>query len=299
MPSNAPAPRVGEVQKVLRSSDGTEIFARAVGRSDNPSLVFVHGFAFSGMVWDELFKDKNLLREFYLVSYDMRGHGRSGKPKREKDHASRLYADDFAAVVKAFNLKSPILIGWSLGGTVACDICAYLPKAISGIVYVAGFPYTGPVMNTIATPKILGMLPGFYSTDDVVYSATTKIEFIDINLKDPSNTPVSIKWAWLGGTVMQGPADSLLVVSRVQDPEKLHQAGLAGLPLLLINASADKLIQGDAVEKTVKPYFKDLEVHTVEGGSHVMFYDDQEEFVQVLRRFARRVYSRKLPGSKL
>ncbi|CAA7269178.1 unnamed protein product [Cyclocybe aegerita] len=299
MPSNVPGPRVGQVQRVLKSSDGTEIFARATGRSDNPSLVFVHGLAFSGMVWDELFKDETLLRQFYLVSYDMRGHGRSGKPKREEDHASTLYADDFAAVVKAFNLKSPILIGWSLGGTVACDVCAHLPNTISGIVYVAGLPYIGPVMNTIATPKILGMLPGFFSTDDVVYSATTKIEFIDINFKDPNSVLVSVKWAWLGATVMQGPADSQLVLSRAQDPEKLHQAGLAGLPLLLINASADKLIQGDVVEKTVKPYFKDLEVHTVEGGSHVMFYEDQEEFVQVLMRFAKRVYRKKLPGSKL
>lgn len=46
------------------------------------------------------------------MSYDLRGHGRSGKPGDEKGHASALYADDFAAVTKAFNLHLPILVGW-------------------------------------------------------------------------------------------------------------------------------------------------------------------------------------------
>jgi len=42
----------------------------------------------------------------------MRGHGRSGKPDIVEAHASKLYADDFALIVSAFNLKSPVMIGW-------------------------------------------------------------------------------------------------------------------------------------------------------------------------------------------
>jgi len=42
----------------------------------------------------------------------MRGHGRSGKPEVEEGYTSVRYADDFAAVAKAFHLKAPIFIGW-------------------------------------------------------------------------------------------------------------------------------------------------------------------------------------------
>lgn len=44
----------------------------------------------------------------------MRGHGRSDKPDTAAAHVSARYADDFAAVSKAFNLNKPVFVGWSV-----------------------------------------------------------------------------------------------------------------------------------------------------------------------------------------
>jgi hypothetical protein len=52
---------------VIKSSDGTDIFATAAGKPQNPSLIFSHGFALSGVVFDHLFQNKRLLDRFYLV----------------------------------------------------------------------------------------------------------------------------------------------------------------------------------------------------------------------------------------
>lgn len=46
------------------------------------------------------------------IRYDMRGHGRSGKPDSIEGYSSQLYADDFMAVIEAFNVKRPVVIGW-------------------------------------------------------------------------------------------------------------------------------------------------------------------------------------------
>lgn len=46
------------------------------------------------------------------VAYDLRGHGRSGKPDTLDGYSSALYAQDFDSVIKAFNVTSPILVGW-------------------------------------------------------------------------------------------------------------------------------------------------------------------------------------------
>lgn len=51
---------------IVKSSDGTEIFATAEGNPLKPSIVFVHGFALSGVVFDDLFENR-LLADFYLV----------------------------------------------------------------------------------------------------------------------------------------------------------------------------------------------------------------------------------------
>lgn len=53
--------------KIIQSSDGTDIFASAIGNSENPPIVFVHGFTLSALVFDNLFKDERLLDHFYLV----------------------------------------------------------------------------------------------------------------------------------------------------------------------------------------------------------------------------------------
>ncbi len=49
----------------------------------------------------------------------MRGHGRSSKPDNAEAFASRRYAEDFAAVMKAFHLRRPVVLGWLVAASSA------------------------------------------------------------------------------------------------------------------------------------------------------------------------------------
>ncbi|KIJ40418.1 hypothetical protein M422DRAFT_230170 [Sphaerobolus stellatus SS14] len=274
-------------EKVLTSTDGKKIYAKAVGDSSKPSIIFIHGLTLSAAVWDDIFTDNRLLDKFYLVAYDMRGHGRSAKPLDLAGHSSSLYADDFAAVCKAFGLSKPILLGWSLGATVAADVCTHLGKdAISGVVYVTALPYIGPIMNEVGTSTVLGFLPGLFTTEDLALSRETKLLFLDSLFNDPESVPVSLKWQWLGSAVLQAPEVSQLVLSREQDPAKLFEAGEKGLPLLIINGSNDKQVKGDAVVSAMKAKFVKTTAETIEGGSHALFVDNRDEFIKVLIKWA-------------
>jgi pimeloyl-ACP methyl ester carboxylesterase len=46
------------------------------------------------------------------VRYDVRGHGRSGKPTTEEAYQSKRFADDFKTVIDAFKLERPVLAAW-------------------------------------------------------------------------------------------------------------------------------------------------------------------------------------------
>ena len=46
------------------------------------------------------------------MRFDLRGHGRTGKPDNLEGYSSQKHAEDFAAVVKEFGAKSPIVVGW-------------------------------------------------------------------------------------------------------------------------------------------------------------------------------------------
>ena len=99
--------------RMLTSPDGTRLWAEAAGTAGAArALVFVHGLSCTALGWDAQFADAALQRRFHLVRYEMRGHGRSGKPLEEADYQSIRIAEDFRTVCEAFGVVQPFMVGW-------------------------------------------------------------------------------------------------------------------------------------------------------------------------------------------
>jgi non-heme chloroperoxidase len=63
-----------------------------------------------------------------MVAIDLRGHCASEKPTNaESYNNSKVWADDINAVIKAKNLKKPIIVGWSYGGFIISDYVGQHP----------------------------------------------------------------------------------------------------------------------------------------------------------------------------
>lgn len=54
--------------KILTSSDGTQIYADAVGNPSKPHIVFVHGISLSAAVFDKIFLNPEYQDRYYLVT---------------------------------------------------------------------------------------------------------------------------------------------------------------------------------------------------------------------------------------
>ncbi|KAI5117032.1 hypothetical protein M0805_002248 [Coniferiporia weirii] len=277
----------------ITSSDGAKIYADATGNPDKPSIVFVHGLSYSSVVFDSIFSDEGFSNEFYLVRYDMRGHGRSAKPDTIEGYSSILYADDFAAIKKAFGLRRPILVGWSLGATVAVDIVSHLPDdTIAGIVYLNAVPYIGSIIQRIGTPTIYDILPRLLCEDSVQTSIKAIADLYDGLFMDPSTIPWELKCLWTGMGICQTPAHRTFVMTRPQDPKKLFELGENGFPVLILNGTKDKIVCSDFVVAEMQPLFKNLELALIEkGGSHAVFYENTEEVMDRITKFAVRVHA--------
>ncbi|KAJ7598607.1 hypothetical protein C8J56DRAFT_1039495 [Mycena floridula] len=63
-------------------------------------------------------QEPHLAKSFYMVCYDLRGHGQSSKPENPEDYTSKLMADDFVAVAETFGLSNPVFLGWQVVDTV-------------------------------------------------------------------------------------------------------------------------------------------------------------------------------------
>jgi 3-oxoadipate enol-lactonase len=102
-------------------------------------LVLSHGWLDDSSIWHrqvELFSKGHT-----VISYDLRGHGRSDKPRN--DYSLTTLADDLYALIKKLKLQEVTLIGFSLGGEAALVCALMYPEQISKLVLVgvtAKFP---------------------------------------------------------------------------------------------------------------------------------------------------------------
>jgi len=96
-------------QKLLASSDGTQIWAEEAGDPTKSALVFIHGLACTALGFNAQFTDPELLSNAHLVRYEMRGHG---KPEDIEAYRSLRHAEDFRTMCEAFGLVRPIVLGW-------------------------------------------------------------------------------------------------------------------------------------------------------------------------------------------
>ncbi|HVQ50598.1 MAG TPA: SDR family oxidoreductase, partial [Mycobacterium sp.] len=76
------------------------------GNPDGPTLVMVHGWPDSHVVWDGV--APLLADRFRIVRYDNRGVGNSSVPKPVSAYTTSCYADDFAAVIDEVAPGQPV-----------------------------------------------------------------------------------------------------------------------------------------------------------------------------------------------
>ncbi|KAJ7592386.1 alpha/beta-hydrolase [Mycena floridula] len=254
--------------KSIASSDGASIFASAYGEARKPAIVSIHGVKLSGDVFESLVNVARLSENFYLITYDMRGHGRSSKSTDPEGHASKLYANDFVAVCKASNVAKAFLLGYR-------HLLSYQSKSTCCNIYIApGVPYIGSIMRQISVPTINELHPGLISTDNVELARITTVKFVESLFRDPAD----LKCRWMDLTTLQ----PIAVTKQVLDPTKLLEAAKAGLPCLILIGTADLQISGAAVEDQLKPYFINLTVKAVEGGAHCLFYEHKDEVISAI-----------------
>lgn len=97
---------------------------------DGPPVVLAHGITDSGLCWPRV--APVLAREFDVITYDARGHGRSETPRGP--YSSVEQADDLAGLIVSLGLEQPILVGHSMGAATVSLTAARHPSLMRAIV---------------------------------------------------------------------------------------------------------------------------------------------------------------------
>ena len=111
-------------------ASGLEIAYERVG--EGPPLVFVHGAAEDGRVWQSQLAA--LADEFTVVAWDEPGAGRSSDVPADFGLAD--YADCLAALIEALALGPAHVAGLSWGGTVVQELYRHHPELVATLILI-------------------------------------------------------------------------------------------------------------------------------------------------------------------
>ena len=114
--------------------DSNGVSIRYVVAGEGDPVVLLHGFIFSvGPAWIDGGFFAELSRTNRVVAMDLRGHGASGKPHDSKRYGLEMI-DDVLRLMDHLRFDDAHLIGYSLGGTLACKCLEVFPERLRSVV---------------------------------------------------------------------------------------------------------------------------------------------------------------------
>jgi len=191
----------------LQTRDGVRL--RFSDRGDGhgaPAIVLVHGWKGSHRLWDSV--SARLESSHRVIAFDLRGMGESDKPRGRYDFGE--LSGDLAFVLKALEVRDFVLVGWSMGCTVALHYLGRGGAGATGLVLVNGplrLTRTVDFPHAMAPAELQGHLARLLDG----WPATER-EFQAQTVLDPDPALVD----WLYGIALQTPLDVALRVVREQ-----------------------------------------------------------------------------------
>lgn len=111
------------------ASNGITLHYTRTG-GNKPPLVLAHGFSDDGLCWMPV--AEQLQSDYDVIMVDARGHGRSDAP--EHGYGPVEMAADLAGVITGLELKKPVVMGHSMGGSTTMALAGLYPELPGAIV---------------------------------------------------------------------------------------------------------------------------------------------------------------------
>ncbi|UXA70691.1 alpha/beta hydrolase [Xanthomonas prunicola] len=266
----------GSRSYTVTAPDGVTLAVQEHGAAEGPAIVFVHGLLGSRINWDAQLADARLQR-YRLITYDLRGHGLSGKPVAASAYQEGMrWADDLAAVLKGANARDAVVVGWSLGGAVISNYLShYGDTGLAGVVYVDG------VIELRA--EQLGSHPAIYRdlvSPDLRTHLQAVQEFVRLCFATPPPAPVfetllanASLASWDMQRAVQGMSIDLVGLQRTR------------LPVLLMYGARDALVATEPTLTRARQLQPRAQTVLYPDAGHAPFLEDSVRFNQDLLRF--------------
>lgn len=102
----------------------------AEGPANGPLLVLFHGFTNRWQVFNAILP--TLTPHWHVVAFDFCGHGKSGRSP--EGYTARRFFQDGEMVLKHLGAQPVVLLGHSMGGSIALHLAQFFPGRVRAVV---------------------------------------------------------------------------------------------------------------------------------------------------------------------
>lgn len=245
-----------------------------VDQGDGPLVVLIAGGMMDMDQW-ALVADA-LPDSYRIVRYDQRGIGESDQPT--EGYTVDQFAIDAANLIRALDTGPAVLIGNSLGGTVAMAVAFAEPGLVRGIVTCAtsagpsGPPTPPESMQHMMRGAQLPVPQAAAAMMDILFAT----DFID---EHPDMLDEAVEKRSKGAPMIAtlGPLQSALVFDPIERLKTL------GVPMLVLHGEEDLLVLPDHAQLLADA--SGAEVKLVPDAGHALVVEQSEAVVGALTRF--------------
>ena len=254
--------------EVVAAADRVPIHYSVQGKGE-PVLVFIHCWACNRNFWDNQVAEFS--KTYRVVAIDLPGHGESGQGR--KNWSVESYGDDVKTVVTKLDLKRVVLVGSSMGGSIALEATKRMPDRVVAIVPVDTLQNVEAKVPQEQLDAVFKQLHADYK------NATTG--FLNQIFFSPT-TPAAVKERVTNEAISRQPDVALPILKAVFSYDAAPVLRGVKVPIRAINS--DRVPTNVEVNRKYAPQF---DVVIIKGTGHYPMLEDPARFNQMLAEILR------------
>lgn len=260
----------------VKATDGLELAVYEAGDPGAATIVAIHGYPDNASIWNGVVE---LLREkYHVVSYDVRGAGRSGTPGSRAGYRLDQLEADFNSVIEAVSPDRPVHLlahDWGSIQGWQCVTSKQLQDRIASYTSISGpgLEQAGRWLRSKLRPSPRELATLFQQLGRSFYLPLFQV-------------PGLPELGWRSGVLdrlmgqRRSATDERSLADRINGLE-LYRANRrpqrspsararAGMPVQVLAPTGDPFVSVSLQTEAPVPYASDLRIHTVAGGHWIM-----------------------------
>ena len=254
-------------------ANGITLHYYRTGNGSLPPMVMAHGYTDNGLCWTDL--TLAMEKKYDCIMYDLRGHGLSEAPAAGYDINDNVA--DIVGLIKALKLSKPVIIGHSLGGSIAAVVAAQYPDIPKKAIFIDPPGLLKPLFEP---GEAMSRARNWFASDMNNLKKLSKEELIKMAAQRHPAISEAARGRWADSKMQMKPqiVDSVLTI-----PPLAPYLPKITIPTLILKADAN-----DAVRKTeidavsAQPNIK---IVHIKGAGHLVHLEKPEESLAVMNEF--------------